>query len=446
VRSKTPVSIPLRLLLATALAVAGAASQAWAQAGFYLTPSLRLSEAYDDNIFSTPEDQNNGTPTPEQTPIAFGSLRPKTSDYVFLASPELLGGYKSTPFTLLVGYRFGSEVYAEQSELNSALARQDARVTTTYLPDPLLTLGASGGYLESNNARELNAPVISEETGIPATAQERPRARAEIYYASPSVAYQYDPLSRANARYTFSHSREAGATRSDTHIADTTLEREITQRDIAELGFIYNHFSFQEPNPPGVSPQPTPTPEPAAAATPAPQRRGSREEDSQAVTLGLLHRFSERTDVNLRGGPRFREGSVDPEALGEITHKLERGNASFAYARTQTTAVGISGALDVESFIGTVSYDVLQHLSTGLALSLYRSSTDGEKSDVYSVNVLARYQLAEWLWLTANYDFQYQEGILESASSASSTSSGNQKIYHNIVTVGVEASEPFRVY
>ena len=75
VRSKTPGRIPLRLLLATAVAAAGFSSRAWAQAGFYLTPSLGLAEAYDDNIFSTPEDQNSApvvseTPTPEQTPIA----------------------------------------------------------------------------------------------------------------------------------------------------------------------------------------------------------------------------------------------------------------------------------------------------------------------------------------------------------------------------------------
>jgi hypothetical protein len=451
VRSKTPGRIPLRLLLATAVAAAGFSSQAWAQAGFYLTPSLGLAEAYDDNIFSTPEDQNGApvvseTPTPEQTPIAVGTRRSKTSDYIFQATPGLLGGYQSKPFTLLAGYKFGSEVYAEQSELSSAMARQDARVTSTYLPDPLLTLGVSGGYLESNNARQLNAPVISAETGLPATAQERPRARAEIYYASPSVAYQYDPLSRADASYTFSHSREVGATTSDTHNANTLLEREITQRDAADLGFIYNHFSFQEPNPAGASPQPTPTPEPAAAATPTPQRGRSREEDSEAVTVGLLHRFSERTSVRLRGGPRFHEGSVDPEALGEIRHKLERGDASFVYARTQTTGVGISGALDVESFAGTVSYEILQRLFTGAALALYRSSRSGEKSDVYAVNLFGRYQLAEWLWLTANYDFQYQDGVLGSSSSGGFTSSRNQKIYHNIVTVGVEASEPFRVY
>ena len=39
------------------------------------------------------------------------------------------------------------------------MARQDARVTTTYLPDPLLTLGVSGGYLESNKA---TATIVSE--------------------------------------------------------------------------------------------------------------------------------------------------------------------------------------------------------------------------------------------------------------------------------------------
>jgi hypothetical protein len=108
--------------------------------------------------------------------------------------------------------------------------------------------------------------------------------------------------------------------------------------------------------------------------------------------------------------------------------------------------VGISGALDVESFTGTITYELLQRLSTGAALALYRSSRSGERSDVYAVNLFGRYQLAEWLWLTANYDFQYEDGVLGSSSSAGSTSSRNQKIYHNIVTVGVEASEPFRVY
>ena len=117
--------------------------------------------------------------------------------------------------------------------------------------------------------------------------------------ATPAPATHHDPLSRANASYTFSHSREVGAARADTHNADTTLDRQITERDTADLGFIYNHFSFQEANSPDFFAQPTPTPEPAPDSTPAPQRRRSREEDSQAVTLGVLHRFSDLTGVRL---------------------------------------------------------------------------------------------------------------------------------------------------
>src|SRR5438034_1869049 len=53
----------------------------WAQAGWYITPSLSASEEFDDNIFSRVK---------------------RESDFISRASPNLKAGYQSKPFSLLL--------------------------------------------------------------------------------------------------------------------------------------------------------------------------------------------------------------------------------------------------------------------------------------------------------------------------------------------------------
>jgi hypothetical protein len=156
----------------------------------------------------------------------------------------------------------------------------------------------------------------------------------------------------------------------------------------------------------------------------------------------------------VRGGPRFSDDeSVHAEAYASITRKLSRGQANFTYLNTQSSAAGVAGAVNVSSYSGSLTYDLMERLTSGIYLGLYQSSNPGEGhgkiTDVYAAGLSLRYRLLEWLSIVMNYDFSYQDGVVTPVTSTSSdivVSTQNSTIQRNIVSIGLEASEPFRLY
>ena len=87
----------LFLLLAAIPAVARG------QAGIYVTPSVSISEVYDDNIFNTSSNDDAESPLPP-VPGLQATRRDREDDFITRGGAGLNGGYRSQPFTLLVGY------------------------------------------------------------------------------------------------------------------------------------------------------------------------------------------------------------------------------------------------------------------------------------------------------------------------------------------------------
>jgi hypothetical protein len=420
------------------IVVAGSAlapSPAWSQAGFYLTPSVSVSESYDDNVFSTPSNEPTPMPQPTPGPQPTTTRQRKRDDFIFRGRPGVRAGYQSQPFTLMGGYEISGEEYAKETELNALPAVQNATFETRYLPDPVLTLSVLGGYLQSQQARLLNSPVVEAQSGIPATALEGRRGRSVLYHGGPAIGYDVDPLTKLGSSYDYSHTQQVGSPSSDTHLAGASVNRRLTQVDTADLAYSFRRFSFSN-----VSSQ-TPSPSSTPSAQPTPQ--ASRETDSHVVTLGWTRDLTPRTHISLRGGPRFTEGSVNPEAFAEISYKLDRGTLRFAYGRTQATAIGQSGVIDAESFSGSADYELFRNFIAVVGGALYRDSQQGADTDVYSATLSMRYRLLEWLNVFAAYDFTYQDGSLGVSTDPLFR---NERIYRNVATVGIEASQRYRVY
>jgi hypothetical protein len=114
----------------------------------------------------------------------------------------------------------------------------------------------------------------------------------------------------------------------------------------------------------------------------------------------------------------------------------------------------VSSALDVQSFNGILEYNLTEALTSSLNLGYYQTSSTGDGnnadvSDVYGVTLGAQYRLLQWLAIVLDYSFTYQDGVLstlETTSSDTTVARSSGKIYHNIVSIGLEASSPFRVY
>lgn len=395
-----------------------------APAGFYVTPSLTLREGYDDNIQSVPQ----GSPD-------------KESDYIFRTEPGIIAGYQSAPFSLLAGYRVAADVYAEHPDFDVFPSRQEATLTMDYFPTQRLNLNVRGGFQQSQYAGQLNSAAVGDQTGLTPTGIENGRSRTELYYAGASTSYELSPLNRFLTDYSFVHSDQVGASTDDTHSVSPTFSHQFSETDFGDLAYIYRHFSSSETE---TSEEPVPPPDGTDVLV-LPSVT-----DSHAVTLGWTHRFSELTEVVLRAGPRFSNDSdLNAEAYASISRTLARGSARFEYARSQTSAVGVSSALDVQSFSGILEYDFTETLSSTLTLGFYDTSNNGDVSDVYGVSLGSRYRLLQWLAIVLDYSFTYQDGVLstlETTSSDTTVARSNAKIYHNIVSIGLEASSPFRVY
>ncbi len=375
-----------RRCLAIPLALLGALSAptaALAQSGFYLTPAFSVAEVYDDNIFSTPSSRE--------------------SDFISRFTPDIQAGYRSAPLTLLGRYTLDAEVFAEHAELNSAAARQLASIDLRYLPTPRLTLSLTGSYVDTHTPGELNV-----ESAI-----EVRRARAQRLSGGPSAAYRFDARTEGTLDYMFSRDQLEGGVTTDAHVARLGLDRRLTTRDTGSLGYTFRRFFFD-----------------------------GDESTSHAVTLGWIRDFTAFTSATLRAGPRFSDGSVDPELSLSILHRLQRGELSLFYARTLTTVIGEAGAVETDSVGATVSYTLLPRLDLRAAPSFSRSSRDGGDLEVYRFFLEAGYRVNKWIELAASYQWSFEQGRLEATSVATAR---GEEIIHNIFLLRLTFTYPYRI-
>lgn len=385
-----PANARVRRWTTAALAVASlgigvAPPRAAAQAGFYITPSFSVAEVYDDNIFATASDRE--------------------SDFITRFTPGIRVGYESAPLTLLGRYAFDAELFAEHSELDSALAGQDAGVEFKYLPDPTLTLSLLGGFLESHTPGELSAT-----TGI-----TNGRVKGRRYSVEPSLTYRFDPLTTTIVDYSFAR-EEASGVRTDIHIAGGTLERRLGPQDAVSLGYVFRDFVFFT---------------------------GADNVTAHVVLLGWTHDLSPQTKFTLKAGPRFSEGSVDPEAFASITHRLEHGDVSLSYGRTQTTVVGRGGVGETDAVIALLSYEFLPALRLRGGPSFYRTTLGDSEAKVYRVDVELTYQLTRWLSLGLSYAYSLQQGVL--GVGPVTAGADDSDIARNVVMLRLTASYPYRM-
>lgn len=376
-------------------------------AGFYVTPSLSVSETYDDNIFLTSAQQQD--------------------DFISRFTPGLKAGYQSEPFTLLGSYSFRSAIYADHPSLDTPTESQLGSLELKYRPTEVLTLGFDGAYSRTSIASELNQPnpalpfiPVQATAGILTT-----RVATTFYSLMPSIGYRFDPLTRGSASYDYVV-YEGGGIATTAEDVVLGLDRDITLRDTGLLKAYYRHFE-------------TETSGPFASST------GSGSQDSYAVTLGWKHRFTEQLDATVEAGPRISEGTgiagetVGAEANAAVNWRFQLGTASLGYSRTELTAAGVGGVLRAESVYASVAVEPIRFLHLSLTPRWVQDTPEGGGAQtmgtitIYSVDALATYQLTRWL--SARLSYQY-----------ASEQVGRFDIPHNLVTIGLDFGYPTRVY
>lgn len=347
-----------------------------AQMGWFATPSLSAAHVYDDNLFSTPSQRER--------------------ERILRLSPAIEAGYRSDPLDVRGRYTSDAERYARHPELDTNQAREQAGVDFRYQPTHKLTLAADASYIKTQTPGELNL-----DTGL-----EHERIRAERLSFSPTVAYRFDRLTVGTTTYAYTRDELEGGMRTDTHAMALSIDRRFTRQDVMNVGYTLQEFRFD----------------------------GQDRVTSQALTVGDTHQFTPRTAVALSGGPRFSDGSIDPELSASLRQRLERGELALTYTRGATTAIGQAGVATTEALGASAAVRFGSSLEIRVAPSFLSSTRGSLQADVVRADIEAGYRLTDTLSLFGSYQFSRQRGSLDTRSDAD--------VRRNIILFGIVIAPP----
>jgi hypothetical protein len=320
-----------------------------------VTPSVSLAGIYDSNPFL--------------------SRTQREGDFIVRLSPGVEAGHRSERLTFQGSYVQDAEVYARHPELESSRARQYAAAGVQYEATRQSTMAANATYTETLRPGEL-----SPQTGL-----EFGRKRGARVSFAPSLNHRFDPVATGAAAYAFTRDKLEGGVDTDTHTVTLGYDRKVAQRDKATFGYAFQRFVFGD----------------------------EQVTDAHVVTAGGTHEFTPRTSATLSAGPRFSEGTTRPEVSALLRHRLQKGEISLSYLRTQVTAIGLAGPVSVESIGAAAVHSPEESLEVRAGASMATSTRGGFEATAYRMNLEARRRLTPNVSLVGSYEYNLQRGALD---------------------------------
>lgn len=340
----------------TALAAPSTAS---AQVETHIRMSATATQVYDGNVFAVPASQG-----------------PK-ADLITRVGPALEGGYLSLPLEILARYEIQAERYLNHADLNESIAHQDATVSLRYLPAPRVRLSAGASYVQTQTPGEFN---LDSQLGVA-------RAPAERLGVNSTFTYNWSGVTDLTLEYMFGRDAVVGGVTSATHRSRVGVQRQTGLRNTYRVDYHVRHFDFGE----GTA---------------------SR---SHVITGGWRHDITPRTGLEITVGPRVTEGTIRPELSTVLRRQLSRGELSFGYSRTELTAIGERGTIDVHRVAATGRYRAGRRLSLTATPAFTHSAQDDRRVPVYSLDVESLVQASRRMSLMAWARVGRQEGTLSGA-------------------------------
>jgi hypothetical protein len=319
-------------------------------------PLFDIAQVYDSNLFSTPTDRQ--------------------ADFITRVTPGLAAQYRSPRLTMLGRYTFDAERFADHSDLTNVDARQHADLELSYRPTSRTALFAGADLLMTQTPGELNANTALTFT----------RASARRAAAHSSITRQLDMVTTGTLDYVFTEYRIAGGLETRTHAAAIGINRRLSSRQSVDAGYRLEQFFF-----------------------------GRSSVTSHALTLGWTEAITRRASVSVDGGPRVTNGSLAPDLSASVRYQFKPGELAFAYARTQTTVIGLAGTTDARSLTLTTTWNLPQSLKLRVAPARFRSAQEERRADVYQVAVGLSRPIARGLSLDVTFDTYVQQGNLYNA-------------------------------
>jgi len=363
-RAQPPVAAyPLELL--------GLLAPPEARGPLTLTPSISVSEEYNDNIFL--------------------DNRRRESDFITSFAPAVTLFVNSPSYRLSAGYSFGADLYARQDRLSNPLARQNFLADGMYRLAPELTLTAIESFA-FNRSTNLLAPNTFS-TG---------RQESWSNTFTPGVAWQMTSRNALSVSATYSALRFEGhgtGIDSDTYGLLSSLRHAFTPRLTGLLGYGFTYVDVREQ---GTSTTHTPT-------------------------LGLSYQLTQTLLGTVSGGPAITELAgetiVSPAGTATLVQTLPFGSAGLQYVRGVSAAGGLGGVTDSQTASGTLTISGWQRglivaLSPVYSVAESISSRQAQQVDArsFTLTLSASYQIARYATVFGGYTFFQQRTSGSSAT------------------------------
>lgn len=358
-----------------------------------LTPSLTVSEEYNDNILL-----NN---------------RDKRHDFITGFTPGLTLTAEDPLYRLSLGYNFTAEIYARDPDRNAAFNRHNFSLDSLYRVSPQVTLSLTDSFTFSTDTNLIAAEGVS--TG---------RDRSFSNSVTPGASWQVTPLTtlRLFGSNTIQRFENEALRESDVYRADVSVERRLTPRLSGVLGYQFGYFDIE------------------------------REDITTVHTprVGGTYRFTETLTGSAAVGPsivvRDGDNKIVPTAAANATQRLRFGSVGVFYEGLVGTAGGLGGTTLNQSFGGSVQVTTLMR---GLVLdvgpryttldSIHNDSID---VDALTVPLRARYRFTEWMTGIASYTFYLQRADTTVRTNGSSLAND---VDQNRVYVGLQFGYPIKL-
>jgi len=349
-----------------------------AQGGYYAIPEIAINKVDDDNLFLTPEEEKQ--------------------DIVTRITPAIEFGFDSELLSWNGSYTVDAERYNRYSALDNNTMRESAGLSFEFIPNRLTRFNMDANYTETQTPGELNLV-----TGL-----ERGRFKATRSFFNPILIYQLGSASFASLDYSLRADKLAGGVSGDRH--QTVVGYTRTLNEINEFSAGYTHRRYTIEN-------------------------GEDDETSHLPWLGINHKFSARTSIDARGGPRQIEDEVEPYLRLSLLHEYVNGEIDVNYIRDEITLIGESGRRETE----TVGLSLFHQIGNNFQLEIsprYGTVTRrGTDAEIYRFTIDARYRINTNFELSASWNYSSQDEFFNSTI--------EQSVKRNVFLLGINYATSF---
>jgi len=381
------------LIGAVALGLIATGPLAHAQSGFFVTPSLGVTSIYDDNLF-----------------FSFDNER---QDVAARISPGLEVGYETPATNILTRYTFDAEYYDKFTELDSSNMRQFADIEANHQISRRVQLEGDVHYTKTNTPADL-----AIATGGPLQGLLLGRMEAQRIAVQPAVIVQLSARSEARVEYGYTSDELPGTIQNTTNLFATEFTHQITAPTRLDVGYIYRQYDFERP------------------ATEALPVAVANTQDSHTPWVGVRHDLSDRLQFTGRAGPRIYDDETRPYVQLSLRRTHTGGDLILNYEHNETTLLGELGRHEAETYSAAFTHTIGQNFEIRITPAFGKLSQPNFAVDLYRAEMLARYRLTPYLFLTASLNMYYQE--VEFASGAV------DEVSRNIAMVGFQLMLPRR--